>query len=77
MKNATNLEKEIVKAYFSLPQDVRKDVINHFKEFFSEKNDIEEDEEIKKELEAYKLELQAEKRAKTLPVSDDTKWKKA
>lgn len=81
MKNATNLEKEIIQAYFSLPETVRKDVINHFKEFFSKKDDddIEEDDEIQRELEAYKLELQAERKAKTSEVSDvtDTKRKKA
>lgn len=33
-QKATELEKNIVKAYFSLPENMRKDIINHFKEYF-------------------------------------------
>lgn len=92
LKKATNLEKEIVKAYFSLPENMRQDIINHFKEYFlneDKKDDKEEehseiinpnaltDDEIEKELEAYRLELEAERRVKTSSVSEDTKRKKA
>ena len=92
LKKATNLEKEIVKAYFSLPENMRQDIINHFKEYFlneNKKDDKEEehseiinpnaltDDEIEKELEAYRLELEAERRVKTSSVSEDTKRKKA
>ena len=91
LKKATNLEKEIVKAYFSLPENMRQDIINHFKEYFlneNKKDDKEEhseiinpnaltDDEIEKELEAYRLELEAERRVKTSSVSEDTKKKKA
>lgn len=92
LKKATNLEKEIVKAYFSLPENMRQDIINHFKEYFlneDKKDDKEKehseiinpnaltDDEIEKELEAYRLELEAERRVKTSSVSEDTKRKKA
>lgn len=92
LKKATNLEKEIVKAYFSLPENMRQDIINHFKEYFlneDKKDDKEEehseiinpnaltDDEIEKELEAYRIELEAERRVKTSSVSEDTKRKKA
>lgn len=92
LKKATTLEKEIVKAYFSLPEDMRNDIINHFKEYFlneNKKDDKEEqqpeiinpnaltDDEIEKELEAYRLELEAEKGVRTLSVSEGTKRKKA
>ena len=92
LKKATNLEKEIVKAYFSLPENMRHDIINHFKEYFlnEDKKDNKEEEHseiinpnaltddgIEKELEAYRLELEAERRVKTSSASEDTKRKKA
>lgn len=84
LKKATNLEKEIVKAYFSLPEDMRQDIINHFKEYFLKADNKEEyseiinpnaltDDEIEKEMEAYRIELEAERRGKTSEVLESTK----
>lgn len=42
---ATNLEIEILKAYFDLDKEVRETVIEHFKKYFNIKNKEDEDKE--------------------------------
>ena len=76
---ATELEKNIVKAYFTLPEDTRQDIISLFKKFFNDdkkeehseivNNNTITDDEIEKELESYRQELLAEQKGRISSAS--------
>ncbi|AFS79217.1 putative transcriptional regulator [Gottschalkia acidurici 9a] len=66
--NLSDLELDIVKAYINLNSDIRKDIITSLKAVFDNHSEIavikDEESDINKELEAYRLELEAEQRGR-------------
>lgn len=60
-----------------LTKDINKYAKKESLETINHNTLVDDDDDIKKELEAYRLELIAEKKGKTLSVSEDTKIKKA
>ena len=78
-RGATDFEVEIIKAYFELPEEIRKTVIEHFKGYLQKEKaapaqlKVEPEPpsiDIEKEVEAYRQELLAERAAQKLSVSD-------
>lgn len=63
-KNLTPLETEIIKAYMSLDSDVRKSIMSQLKEIFNKHQEIAVTSEnyIEKEIENYRIELEAEQK---------------
>ena len=82
-RGASDLEKEIIKCYFDIPQDIRNTIVDNFKSkilptLSTEDNEItatkeETFEDYKqRELAAYAMELDAESKGETLSVSEDS-----
>ncbi len=69
--NLTELEIAIMKGYMDLEPDVRKTLLNHVEKMFNNHSDIAAtvEDEIEAEIESYRRELEAEKKAKTLSAS--------
>lgn len=74
----SNMEVDIIKAYMEIDQEVRKDIISSFKDIFSKHSDevaeTNDDEySVEREVEAYRKELEAEKKGKTLSALEDVR----
>lgn len=81
-KNATDFEIELVKSFFEIPDDSRKEFLNRLKKYvisnFNENDLVATKEETfeekkKRELEAYALELEAESKGEISSVSEKPK----
>lgn len=75
--NLSNLEIDIIKSYMELDSDIRKTLMNNLKMIFNKNNEVSativdnEEDDINAELEKYRLELEAEKKVRTLSVSEE------
>lgn len=88
-RGATDFEVEIIKAYFELPEEIRKTVINHFKGYLQKEKAApaqppaeqeppqKTDDDIEQRLEAYRQELLAERDAQTSSASPAIETKNA
>lgn len=82
--NLTELEFDIIRGYMDLDSDTRQNLMNYFKSIFNKHSEVavakdkvvqNDEDDIEKELEAYRLELEAEKKARILSVSEDIEEK--
>ena len=74
--NLSSLELDILKGYMALDSNVRKEIMSHFKAIFGKHSEVtatKEEDYIEQEIENYRLELEAELKGVTLPVSEDIK----
>lgn len=72
----TELELEMIRAYMSIPQNIRNNLVERFESFFASRSEESADRKlsdcIDKELERYRLELEAEQKGAMSRVSQDT-----
>lgn len=76
--NLSELELDIVKGYMDLDDDVRKNILSHFKSIFDKHSEVavtKEEDYIESELENYRLELEAESKGETSSASENLKEK--
>lgn len=75
--NLSELELDIVKGYMDLDDDVRKNILSHFKSIFDKHSEVAVTKEdmIKNELKSYRLELEAESKGETSSASENLKEK--
>lgn len=80
--NLSDLEADVIKAYINLDSDIRKDIVHSLKSIFDKHSEISvaentsttyqtSEDDIEKELESYRLELEAEKRGQTSSASEN------
>lgn len=70
----SELETDIIKAYISLDSNVRQDIMTSLKSIFDKHSEVsiakDDEDDTEKELEFYRLELEAEKKGITSSVSE-------